>query len=73
MIRPIVQSESGDTCTILQLATHGINFMLDYLSTHLKLEFVSLVSKHANFIPFLNKYTILSVILFVLGYILINL
>ena len=43
MIRPVIQADTGESCTILQLAIHGINFLLDYLTTHLKLEFVSLV------------------------------
>lgn len=49
MIRPVAQSENGENYTILQLAIHGINSFLDYLSTHLKLEFVSLVSSAFSF------------------------
>ncbi|KAK6624424.1 hypothetical protein RUM44_011283 [Polyplax serrata] len=49
MIRPVNQAESGESYTILQLAVHGINFLLDYLAVHLKLEFVSLVTFSSSY------------------------
>ncbi|KAI5718797.1 hypothetical protein M8J76_000464 [Diaphorina citri] len=46
MARQIVSpdSDSSDLCTYLQLAIHGTNSLLDYFSTHAKLEFVALTA-----------------------------
>lgn len=39
----------GESTTCLQLAVHGINGLLDYLTHYCKLEFVSLVRKYVSF------------------------
>lgn len=44
MAQPILVPETGETFTCLQLAIHGINSLLDYLSLYCKLEFVALVT-----------------------------
>lgn len=43
MIRPLPFGENGETVTLLQLAINGINYFLDHLAAHDKLEFVSVV------------------------------
>ncbi len=43
MARPVSVPDSGETYTRLQLATHGINTLLDYFNVYTRLEFVSLV------------------------------
>lgn len=44
MSLPVTVPDSNETFTSLQLAIHGINSLLDYLSLYSKLEFVALVS-----------------------------
>lgn len=44
MSLPVTIPESTETYTTLQLAIHGINSLLDYLTLYSKLEFVALVS-----------------------------
>uniref|UniRef100_A0A1B6BY33 Integrator complex subunit 14 n=1 Tax=Clastoptera arizonana TaxID=38151 RepID=A0A1B6BY33_9HEMI len=44
MAQPVLLPESGESTTHLQLAIHGINGLLDYLTHYCKLEFVSLLT-----------------------------
>lgn len=44
MIRDIKIKDTNESFTLLQLATHGVNVLLDYLAVHSKLEFVAVVS-----------------------------
>lgn len=44
MLRDVKMKDANDSHTLLQLATHGVNVLLDYLAVHSKLEFVAVVS-----------------------------
>lgn len=44
MIRDVKIKDTNESFTLLQLATHGVNVVLDYLAVHSKLEFVAVVS-----------------------------
>ncbi|PSN37585.1 von Willebrand factor A domain-containing protein 9 [Blattella germanica] len=44
MSRPVIIPETGETYTHQSLAVYGINTLLEYLSVHSKLEFVSLIA-----------------------------
>jgi len=44
MLRDIKIKDTKESFTLLQLATHGINVLLDYLAVHSRLEFVAVVS-----------------------------
>ncbi|CAH1737670.1 unnamed protein product [Aphis gossypii] len=44
MLRDIKIKDTKESFTLLQLATHGVNVLLDYLAIHSKLEFVAVVT-----------------------------
>lgn len=44
MLRDIKIKDTKESFSLLQLATHGVNVLLDYLAIHSKLEFVAVVS-----------------------------
>lgn len=44
MLRDIKIKDTKESFTLLQLATHGVNVLLDYLAVHSRLEFVAVVS-----------------------------
>lgn len=44
MLYEVSSFETGEKHSRLELAIHGINTLLDYLSVHSKLEYVAIVS-----------------------------
>lgn len=44
MLRNMKIKDTKESFTLLQLATHGVNVLLDYLAVHSRLEFVAVVS-----------------------------
>ncbi|XP_054278124.1 integrator complex subunit 14-like isoform X1 [Macrosteles quadrilineatus] len=49
MSLPVTVPDSNETFTSLQLAIHGINSLLDYLSLYSKLEFVALMTYSSSY------------------------
>lgn len=44
MFKKIKIPDTKESYTLLQLAEHGVNTLLDYLAVHSRLEFVAVVS-----------------------------